>query len=67
MWVRLDGDLDNYYAHPIDGLKACVGVGNMEVLSVEDTDDSIPIPMEMNKYAKQYVQMLSGLYIHARD
>lgn len=48
MWVRLDGDLDNYYAHPIDGLKAVIDVGNMDILAVEDTDDSIPIPMEMN-------------------
>ena len=55
MWLREDSDLDNYYAHPIDGLKAVVDIGGMEILSVEDTDDSIPVPMELNNYAKQYL------------
>jgi primary-amine oxidase len=52
MWYRHD-ELDNCYAHPIDGLKVVVDCGSLEVLEVEDQDDTIPIPMEENNYVHQ--------------
>eukprot|EP01052_Picozoa_sp_SAG31_P019605 SAG31_NODE_1437_length_8339_cov_26.148058_3_plen_115_part_00 len=52
MWYKHD-ELDNVYAHPIDGLKAVVDVGNMKIIEIEDQDDSIPVPMEENNYVHQ--------------
>jgi primary-amine oxidase len=46
-WMRMF-PLDNYYAHPIEGLHALIDVSTLEVLRVEDhfeaTGDYIPVP-----------------------
>ena len=40
--------LDNYYAHPVEGLHALIDLSNLEVLRVEDhfaeKGDYIPVP-----------------------
>ena len=41
--------LDNYYAHPVEGLHALIDLSNLEVLKVEDhfaeKGDYIPVPV----------------------
>ena len=48
VWMRTF-PLDNYYAHPVEGLHALIDLSNLEVLKVEDhfaeTGDYIPVPM----------------------
>ena len=40
--------LDNYYAHPVEGLHALIDLGNLEILRVDDhfeeNGDYIPVP-----------------------
>jgi primary-amine oxidase len=48
VWMRTF-PLDNYYAHPVEGLHALIDLSNLEVLKVEDhfaeKGDYIPVPM----------------------
>ena len=51
-WIR-NAEMDNQYAHPIDGLNATVDIDTGEVLEVHDAGD-IPVPrMEWN-YDRTY-------------
>jgi primary-amine oxidase len=47
VWMRMF-PLDNYYAHPVEGLHALIDLSNLEVLKVEDhfadKGDYIPVP-----------------------
>jgi primary-amine oxidase len=47
IWMRMF-PLDNYYAHPVEGLHALIDVSTLEVLDVHDhfaaTGDYIPVP-----------------------
>jgi primary-amine oxidase len=47
IWMRTF-PLDNYYAHPVEGLHAMIDLGTMEILRVDDhfetTGDYIPVP-----------------------
>jgi primary-amine oxidase len=48
VWMRTF-PLDNYYAHPVEGLHALIDLSNLEVLKIEDhfaeKGDYIPVPM----------------------
>ena len=48
VWMRTF-PLDNYYAHPVEGLHALIDLSNLEVLKVEDhfaeKSDYIPVPV----------------------
>jgi primary-amine oxidase len=48
VWMRTF-PLDNYYAHPVEGLHALIDLSNLEVLKVEDhfaeKGDYIPVPV----------------------
>ncbi len=47
IWMRTF-PLDNYYAHPVEGLHALIDLSNLEILKVEDhfeeNGDYIPVP-----------------------
>lgn len=47
VWMRMF-ELDNYYAHPVEGLNVVVDVDTMEVLRVDDhfeeSGDYVPVP-----------------------
>lgn len=47
VWMRMF-DLDNYYAHPVEGINVVVDVDTMEVLRVDDhfeaSGDYVPVP-----------------------
>ena len=47
VWMR-NFPLDNYYAHPVEGLHALIDLSTLEILRVEDhfeaTGDYIPVP-----------------------
>ena len=48
VWVRLF-ELDNYYAHPVEGLNVVVDIDRMEVLRVDDHaaeagEEPVPVP-----------------------
>ena len=47
LWMRMF-PLDNYYAHPIEGLHALIDLSNLEILRVDDhfeeNGDYIPVP-----------------------
>jgi primary-amine oxidase len=53
IWMR-NFPLDNYYAHPIEGLHALIDVSTLEVLKVEDhfekDGDYIPVPRRPLNY-----------------
>lgn len=47
VWMRM-GDLDNYYAHPVEGINVVVDVDTLEVVRVDDhfeeSGDYVPVP-----------------------
>ena len=47
IWMRTF-PLDNYYAHPVEGLHALIDLGNLEIIRVDDhfeeTGEYIPVP-----------------------
>ncbi len=53
VWMRTS-PLDNYYAHPVEGLHALVDVSTLEILQVIDhfaeTGDYIPVPRTPRNY-----------------
>jgi primary-amine oxidase len=53
VWMRTF-PLDNYYAHPVEGLHALIDVSTLEVLEVVDhfaeSGDYIPVPREPRNY-----------------
>jgi primary-amine oxidase len=53
VWMRT-APLDNYYAHPVEGLHALVDVSTLEILEVvdhfADTGDYIPVPRTPRNY-----------------
>lgn len=53
IWMRTF-PLDNYYAHPVEGLHALIDVSTLEVLEVvdhfEETGDYIPVPRTPRNY-----------------
>lgn len=53
MWVR-SKDLDNLYAHPVDGLNAVVDIKAMEVVHVDDFGGP-PIPMKDSNYDREFL------------
>ncbi|MEO1599087.1 MAG: primary-amine oxidase [Pseudomonadota bacterium] len=48
VWVR-NSEMDNQYAHPVDGLNATVDINTGEVLAVMDNGD-VPIPRGESNY-----------------
>jgi primary-amine oxidase len=53
MWVR-SKDLDNLYAHPVDGLNAVVDIKAMKVVHVDEWG-SPPIPMIDSNYDREFL------------
>ncbi|MEM0943303.1 MAG: tyramine oxidase, partial [Pseudomonadota bacterium] len=51
-WVR-NSEMDNQYAHPIDGLNATVDIDTGEVLEVSDVGD-VPVPRGEWNYDRTY-------------
>lgn len=47
VWMR-NGPLDNYYAHPVEGLHALIDLATLEILRVDDhfeeQGDHVPVP-----------------------
>ena len=58
VWMRTF-PLDNYYAHPVEGLHALIDVSTLEVLKIEDhfeeSGDYIPVPRTPLNYDKDVV------------
>ena len=59
IWMR-NFPLDNYYAHPVEGLHALVDVSTLEVLKVEDhfekDGDYIPVPRRPLNYDAELLE-----------
>ena len=59
IWMRTF-PLDNYYAHPVEGLHALIDVSTLEVLKVEDhfeaTGDYIPVPRLPLNYDAELIE-----------
>lgn len=53
VWVR-QFELDNYYAHPVEGLNVVVDIDKLEVIRVDDhsakTGKDVPVPMIPSNY-----------------
>ncbi len=47
VWMRM-GELDNYYAHPVEGINVVVDVDTLEVVRIDDhfeaSGDYVPVP-----------------------
>ncbi len=55
-WVR-NRALDNFYAHPIEGLNAVVDVDTLELLRLDDYyegEDPLPVPRQESNYEAQF-------------
>jgi len=56
VWVRVGSDIDNGYAHPVDGLQPVVDVNNGSVEIVQDGPDSpTPVPHECHNFSRSFV------------
>ncbi|MEM6678351.1 MAG: primary-amine oxidase [Pseudomonadota bacterium] len=56
VWVR-NSEMDNQYAHPVDGLNATVDINTGEVLSVVDEGD-VPIPRGESNYDHTFQEVV---------
>ena len=55
-WIR-NSELDNHYAHPIEGLNATVDISTQEVLVVIDEGD-VPIPRAEANYDRTFQKVV---------
>lgn len=54
VWVKMGGEDDNGYAHPIENLVVYVDMNNKKVAKVED-HGVVPVPMEPGNYTPEAV------------
>jgi len=59
IWMRTF-PLDNYYAHPVEGLHALIDLGSLEILRVEDhfeqNGDYVPVPRTPLNYDSDVIK-----------